>query len=104
MYTSAEELTAVVDLRLAAHDRTFRLPGTGSPSLLYVFDGQQIGARAVTLDGSDLMPNSTHEGVALTFWADEARVLVVPGQTFMVWYGGDVGEGTVRSVGWQQGV
>lgn len=42
-------------------------------------------------------------GVVLTFWADEPRVLVEPGETFTVWYGGNVGEGAVRSVGWQRG-
>ena len=101
MTASTEELTAVVDLRLHADaGRAYHLPGDGSRSLLYVFDGQQIGAMAVTADGRDLVPASEHEGVVLTFWADEARILVTAGSKFSVWYGGTVGEGIVRSVGW----
>jgi hypothetical protein len=99
--TSAEELTAVVDLRLYAQaDRAYRLPGTGSPSLLYVFNEQQIGALATTADERDLVPGSEHTGVLLTFWTDEARILVAEGASLAVWYGGVVGEGEVRSVGW----
>lgn len=36
----------------------------------------------------------------LTFWTDEARILVAEGASLAVWYGGVVGEGEVRSVGW----
>lgn len=101
MDASTEKLTAVVDLRLNADaDRAYRLPGSGSPSLLYVFDGQQIGALARTADGRDLVPGSEHQGALLTFWADEVRILVAEGSPFSIWYGGIVGDGVVRSVGW----
>jgi hypothetical protein len=41
--------TAVVRLSFdESDDRDFRLPGSGSRSLLYVFDGTQIGAHAET--------------------------------------------------------
>jgi hypothetical protein len=101
---SAEELTAIVDLRFNSEvGGAYRLPGAGSKSLLYVFDGKQIGARAASADGDDLVPGSQHEEVLLTFWADEARILVTQGAAFEVWYGGIVGEGVVESVGWRLG-
>lgn len=103
MASSTEELTAVVDLHLhPAVDRAYRLPGAGSRSLLYVFDGQQIGAQAVTADGRDLVPGSEHTATVLTFWADEARIIVTEGARFSVWYGGTVGDGLVSSVGWKR--
>jgi len=99
-----EKLTALVNLSLFAQaERAYRLPGAGSRSLLYVFDGRQIGAHVVTADGRDLVPGSEHKGVLLTFWTDEARILVVQGISFEVWYGGVVGEGKVQSVGWPSG-
>jgi hypothetical protein len=53
---SADELTAVIDLRLYAEpDNAYQPPGAGSRSLLYVFDGQQIWALAATADGRDLL-------------------------------------------------
>jgi len=76
------------------------LSGNGSRSLLYVFDGRQIGAMAVTADAAELVPGSNHDAVVLTFWADEARTIVAKEARFSVWYGGTVGEGSVRSVGW----
>jgi hypothetical protein len=66
-----------------------------------VFDGQQIGARASTADGRDFTPGSEHDSALLTFWADEARILVTQGSPFSIWYGGIVGDGVVRSVGWK---
>jgi hypothetical protein len=101
---SAKDLTAVVDLCLDADaDRAYRLPGAGSRSLVYVFDGREIGALAVTADGRDLVPGSEHEGARLTFWVDKARILVSEGSSFAVWYGKVVGHGLVQSVGWKPG-
>lgn len=100
--SSIEELTALVDLRLhAATDRAYRLPGSGSRSLLFVFDRKQIGAMASTADGRDLAPGTKHDAALLTFWEDEVRILVTEGSPFSIWYGGVVGNGTVRSVGWK---
>lgn len=101
---SAEELTAVVDLRLnSGAGRAYRLPGAGTRSLLYVFGRHQIGALAITADGRDLVPGSEHDGAQLTFWVDQARSLVSEGSSFAVWYGGIVGHGEVQSVGWKPG-
>jgi hypothetical protein len=100
---NTEGLTAVVHLHL--HDaagRAYRLPGAGSRSLLYVFDGQQIGALATTADERDLVPGSQREGVLLRFWTDEARGLVAVGSSFTVWYGSIVGDGEVQSAGLDQ--
>jgi hypothetical protein len=85
----------------AEADRAFRLPGAGSRSLLYVFGGQQIGANAVTSDGRDLVPGSSHDGVVLTFWDDAARIAVTAHSEFFLWYGGRVGNGFVQSIGWE---
>ncbi len=67
---------AVVSLTLRSGDRDYRLPGVGSRSLLYVFDGRQIGALTETSDGADLVPDSTHPEARLTFWDDAATTLV----------------------------
>jgi hypothetical protein len=67
-----------------------------------VFDGQQIGALASTADGRDLAPGSQHDGALLTFWDDVARILVTEGSPFSIWYGGTIGDGVVRSVGWKR--
>lgn len=73
------DTTAVVRLVFdSSEDRSFRLPGSGSPSLLYVFEGKQIGALAETSDGEDLTPGTSHEGVRLTFWAPESEAIVRP--------------------------
>jgi hypothetical protein len=87
---------AVVRLDLdPSPEREYRLPGSGSRSLLYVFDGQQVGASAETRDGRDLTPGSSHDGVRLTFWDPAAIPLVDAGAAFEVWYGGVIGRGMV---------
>jgi hypothetical protein len=95
----SEPFFAIVSITLdASEDRAYRLPGAGTRSLLYVFDGQQIGARAETMDGQDLVPGTTHSGVRLTFWAPEAPDIIHEGSGFDVWYGGTVGHGSVESL------
>lgn len=99
MEASTEELTAIVDLRMDADvERAYRLPGSGSPSALYVLDGQQIAAVASTADGRELAPGSEDDRAVLTFWADEARILVTEGSPSSIWSGGIIGGGVVRSV------
>lgn len=78
--------------------RDYRLPGVGSRSMLFVFDGQQVGGQAQS--DKDFTPASTHDGVTLTFWDEAARALVTPGAAFDVWYGETIGHGLVESVGW----
>jgi hypothetical protein len=92
----------VADLQLWALDRRYRLPGTGSRSMLFRFDdieGQPMfGAVATASDGRDFEPGRTFAGVHLWLWGDvEAHLTVEPGTRFVVWYGGDIGEGIVRS-------
>jgi hypothetical protein len=97
---NVQVVTALVRLELdAAADRHYRLPGDGSPSLIYVFgEDEQIGARAYTTDGRDLTPGSIHESLRLDFWAPEAVEIVLAGRPFAVWYGGIVGRGSVDAV------
>ena len=70
--------------------------------MLFRFDeveGQPMfGAVAIASDGRDFEPGGSFAGVHLWFWADaEARAIVEPGARFVVWYGADIGEGTVQS-------
>lgn len=90
---------ATLDLN-ADDTRHYRLPHDGTPSLLYVFDGQQLGARAYSASGQDFAPGTSQQDVRLEFWADEPWTnVVVPGAEFVIWYGGDVGRGRIESVG-----
>jgi hypothetical protein len=60
--------------------------------------GELLGGRATALTGGDFAPGTEHDA-RVDFWADEvARVVVKTGETFTVWYGGDIGEGVVESV------
>ncbi|HVE73907.1 MAG TPA: hypothetical protein VNA30_02285 [Mycobacteriales bacterium] len=83
----------------AGAEREYSLPGSGSRSMLFVFDGQQIGAHAVSGSG-DFVPGSIHPSVSLTFWGDAALAIVRPGASFDVWYGDTIGRGRVESVSW----
>ena len=62
-------VTAIARLDLdSLDDRQYQLPGSGTPSLIYVFGpDEQIGARAYTADGRDLTPGSTHDDIRLDF-------------------------------------
>jgi hypothetical protein len=91
-----DALTALARLVFDSSDgHNFRLPGSGSPSLLSVFEGQQIGALAQTATEEDLTPGSSHDDVRLMFWAPEAADIVRPGAPFEIWYGGVVGHGSI---------
>lgn len=80
--------------------RHFRLPAEGSPSLIYDFGpDNKLGARAYSASGQDFEPGSTQSNVRLDFWADDPWTdVVVPGATFAIWYGGDVGHGVIEQV------
>jgi len=91
----------VVDLVLWPSDRRFRCPGSGCRSFLYRFETAEsmLGAHAVTADGHDLAPGTEHQGAVLAPWAEIAQVFeVAVGDRFIIWYGGDVGEGIVTAV------
>jgi len=91
-------LAAIASLDFdTAEGHSFRLPGSGSRSLLYVFAGAQVGAHAKSADGEDFTPGSSHSGVRLTFWDPAARDCVRPGP-FDIWYGGIVGHGHLEEV------
>jgi hypothetical protein len=93
-------VTAIARLDLdPLDDRHYALPGTGSPSLIYVFSpDEQIGARARNADGRDLIPGSSHASLRLDFWAPVAEEIVRVGRHFDVWYGGTVGRGVIESI------
>jgi hypothetical protein len=80
--------------------RHFRLPASGTPSLIFVFrEDRQLGARAYSETRDDFAPGTSQENVRLDFWADDDWTdVVVTGAEFVVWYGGDVGRGTITHV------
>jgi hypothetical protein len=84
-------------------DRHFRLPGTGTRSMLVRFgDGASavsFGTWAVDDNGEAFSPGTAHDVVRLSIWSDpEARRVVAEGAEFVVWYGADVGRGSVTSI------
>lgn len=69
--------------------------------MLFRFDeveGQPMfGAVATSSDGRDFEPGGSFAGVQLWFWGDvEGHITIEPGARFVVWYGGDIGEGSVQ--------
>jgi hypothetical protein len=80
--------------------QSFELP-TGTESLLFRFKSgttaeRLFGAFCETDDGGTLSPGR-EVGVTLRFWSKEAGGLKA-GERFVVWYGGDVGRGTLAHV------
>jgi hypothetical protein len=61
-------------------------------------DGELLGGRATDVMGDDFAPGTDHDA-RIEFWADEAaRGIVKAGDSFTVWYGGDIGDGVLASV------
>ena len=62
-------------------------------------EGQPLfGGVPSASDGRDFEPGESFAGVRLWFWMDtEALAAIEPGARFVVWYGGDIGDGVVRS-------
>ena len=93
--------SALASLRFYPDEtRNFKLPASGTPSLLYVFTPElKLGARAYSAVDQDFFAGSEQFGVRLDFWADaEWTEVVQPGTTFTIWYGGDVGEGVIEEI------
>jgi hypothetical protein len=90
-----------VRITLWPSDRKFRLPGNGTRSMIFRFDGEAtegLGGHAVSLDGLDFAPGSNHRST-IEFWADDyARGIVRDGGIFTVWYGSEIGQGRVTAV------
>jgi hypothetical protein len=91
------------ELTLFENERQFKLPGSGSPSMLFRFHEAKgaptFGAWAIATDGRDFEPGERSLMVTLDFRADAAaREVVRVGSRFTVWYGSDVGRGQVRSL------
>jgi hypothetical protein len=102
-------MKAIADLTLWESDRRFRLPGSGTPSMLFRFGGGTgavtqgaitvLGVFAIAGDGATFAPGTAHKDVRLEFWAaGAAETVVLPGSEFAVWYGGDIGEGQITSL------
>jgi hypothetical protein len=91
-------MEALAEMALSQSDRRFRNPGSGNRSFLYRFGELLLGAVAISSDESDFVPGGRYS-VRLEFGADsEARELVREGDTFTVWYGGDIGTGRITSI------
>ena len=85
----------------------FALP-SGTRSLLFQFpelDGNEpitLGA-LVTSDNDAALAPGGDLVASIDFWADQARTVALPGATFVVWYGGEIGRGEVLDVLGEQG-
>lgn len=68
--------------------------------MIFVFgQDRQLGARAYDESGDDFAPGTSHSNVRLDFWAeDEWTDVVQVGAEFVIWYGGDIGRGTIDAV------
>ena len=76
---------------------------SGTRSLLLQFpggDGQPIslGAELAVEGGGELVPGAKGIQVLAHFWVDEARNVALPPNTFILWYGREVGRGRVLEV------
>jgi hypothetical protein len=93
---------AIITLEPEKVGQTARFP-SGTRSLLIRFrpasknDQVDLGAIITAQDGSDISSNDTDKPVTLTFWADEAELFVVPGEGFTIWYGREIGRGSIVS-------
>ena len=73
------------------------MPGSGTRSLLFRFGEVTYGGELISASDDDFEPGSDHRNATLDLWeADSATVVV--GAEFVVYYGGDVGHGIVRTV------
>src|SRR4051812_15533840 len=94
---------ATVHIMLSASDARYRLPASGTPSLLFRFtraDGSEmfLGARASSSEIVAFAPGTKCQA-ELDFWADEpAREVVKTGASFEVHYPRQVGTGEVIGV------
>jgi hypothetical protein len=100
-------MTTVSNLSVCAHlslseaafpERSFRMPSP-THSFLYRFrtgtdDEVLAGAQLAVDGGRAVVPGKEVSGV-LQFWADEIEMFLRPGKQFDIWYGGDVGAGTI---------
>ena len=92
-------MRATVHMILWPSTREFRLPASGTRSMLFRFGSTDpIGAVAVSRQGDDFVPGGTYPEVELEFWWDGAPRIVEQGTGFTVWYGSDVGEGEVTGI------
>ncbi len=71
--------------------------------MLYRFvadDGTELlfGGEAIDADSSDFVPGGSHAGVRLTLWIDLPEHVPPKGAPFVVWYGGDIGDGVVHEI------
>lgn len=78
-------------------------PGTTRSVLLYFVDqkGERLewalGTLIETVDGAALAPGLSNLNVTLTFWEQAAVDVVKPGAQFLLWYGGDIGQGEITA-------
>lgn len=84
----------------ADETRHYNFPSNGTPSMIFVFSQErQLGAWAYDDADAPFAPGTSHANVRLDFWADDEWTDVVqPGAEFVIWYGGDIGRGTIEAV------
>jgi hypothetical protein len=103
MTRRTEHASAVVidaDLTLWPSDRDYRLPGSGTRSMLFRFeadDSDNWAGWAMSRGGLDFAPRTVH-AATIEFWEEAPPNLVYEGAAFAVWYGGDIGAGRVTAI------
>jgi hypothetical protein len=89
----------IVDMRFWPSDGKFSLSGDQCRSLMLGFDSQgepvRLGAVVTTVGYKPLVPGTMHRAVKVQMWADYPSELSEVGTAFSIWYGEDVGTGTV---------
>lgn len=93
--------TALATLTFAPDPtRRYKTPADRTVSFIYDFGVEmKLGALIVSSTGQDFEPGSTQTAVRMEFWADDPWTdVVVPGATFKIWYGGDIGHGIIDAL------
>lgn len=65
---------------------------------MFRFGDSLIGGTVTSADDDDFTPGGEYRNATLDLWGELEQVSIAPGSSFTVWYGEDVGEGTVTAL------
>ena len=95
MRTALASLTFFTD-----PSRTYKTPADRTVSFIYDF-GTEMKLAALIRSSvvQDIEQGTSQTSVHMEFWADDPWTdVVVPGATFTIWYGGDIGTGVIDAL------
>jgi hypothetical protein len=92
------EVRATVDVSLRSSSRPFSLPSSGTRSLMFRFGDALLGGILTSSSDQDFEPGGEYRDVTLDLWDDSDTPSIAIGSSFIVWYGEDVGEGSVKGL------